>query len=171
MTSSAKIDAAHKSYWQISEVIFGVPFLVAIALQFWIPFPIFLGLLRSILIPCGIALIITGVVFISLARREFAQFSQPTDPGHPTTKVVTTGVFAISRNPIYFGAGCFLAGIGLAINWLWVLVFLLPSLVACRYVLIAPEEKYLAAKFGEEYRMYAANVHRWIGRIRSLREL
>lgn len=161
------IDAAHKSHWQISEVIFGVPILIAIALQFLIPFSISPGLLRSILIPCGIALIIAGAAFIFLARQEFAKFSQPTDPGRPTTNIVTTGVFAISRNPIYFGAAGFLVGVGLATNWLWVLVFLLPSLVACHYMLIAPEEKYLVGKFGEGYRMYAANVHRWIGRTRS----
>jgi protein-S-isoprenylcysteine O-methyltransferase Ste14 len=32
--------------------------------------------------------------------------------------------------------------------------------------LIAPEERYLATKFGDEYRMYAASVHRWLGRTR-----
>ncbi len=159
------IDAAHKSHWEISEVIFGVPFLIAIALQFFIPLSMPNGFLRSILIPCGIALIIAGVVFISLARQEFAKFSQPTDPGRPTTKVVTTGVFAISRNPIYFGAACFLLGVGLVANWLWILVFLLPSLVACHYVLILPEERYLIVKFGETYRSYATNVHRWFGRV------
>ena len=45
-------------------------------------------------------------------------------------------------------------------------VLLLPALVACHYVLIGPEERYLAARFGEEYCMYAASVHRWIGRAR-----
>ncbi len=78
--------------------------------------------------------------------------------------LVTTGVFAISRNPLYFGGVCILVGIALALSLLWVLVLLLPALVACHYVLIAPEERYLAAKFGEEYRLYAASVHRWIGR-------
>jgi len=158
------MDSAHKSHWETSEVIFGIPLLVSVIVQFVIPFSLPGGLLRLASVIGGIALIAIGVALISLARREFAQFSQPTDPGHPTTRMVTTGVFAISRNPIYLGAVCFIAGLGLAVNWLWVLIFLLPSLVACYYVLIAPEEKYLLAGFGEQYRLYTAAVHRWLGR-------
>lgn len=163
-------DAAHKSWWQISEVVFGIPFLAAIALQLAVPISFPRGWLTLAIIPGGVILIIVGAAFIVLARREFAQRGQPTDPGRPTTRVVTTGVFSISRNPIYFGAACFLAGVALAVNLPWVLVLLLPGLVACHYVLIMPEEKYLAAKFGEEYRVYAATVQRWIGRARNPRE-
>ena len=158
------MDSAHKSHWETSEVIFGIPLLVAVIVQFVIPLSVPDGLIRLASIIGGSALLITGVAFISLARREFAQFSQPTDPGRPTTRMVTTGVFGISRNPIYFGAACLIAGIGLAFNWLWVWIFLLPSLVACHYVLIAPEEKYLVVRFGGEYRSYTAAVRRWIGR-------
>jgi protein-S-isoprenylcysteine O-methyltransferase Ste14 len=39
-------------------------------------------------------------------------------------------------------------------------------MVACHYILIAPEERYLAAKFGEQYWMYTTTIHRWIGRTR-----
>ncbi len=164
------IDAAHKSYWQISEVIFGIPFLVAIALQFVSPLPIPGVFLRPVFILVGAALIVAGVTFIILARREFARRGQPTDPGRPTTQIVTIGVFSVTRNPIYLGAVCLLAGIGLAFNSLWILILLLPSVLACHYVLIAPEERYLVTKFGEEYRVYAATVHRWIGRARIPRE-
>jgi len=163
-------DVAHKSWWQISEVVFGIPFLVAIALQLAVPLSLPRGSLAPAIIPAGAALIVVGVALIVLARREFAQRGQPTDPGRPTTQVVTTGVFSVSRNPIYLGAACFLAGVALAVNLPWALVLLLPSLVACHYVLIAPEERYLVAKFGEEYRVYAATVHRWIGRARIPRE-
>jgi len=162
-------DAAHKNWWQISEVVFGVPFLAAIALQLVLPFSLTRGFLRSALIPGGATLIIVGAALIINARREFAQRGQPTDPGHPTTTIVTTGVFSVSRNPIYMGAVCFLIGIALAFNLSWVLVLLLPSIVACHYVLIAPEERYLASKFGEEYFKYVASVHRWIGRARRPR--
>ena len=162
-------DVAHKSWWQISEVVFGIPFLVALALQLAVPLSLPRGSLAPAIIPAGAALIVVGVALIVLARREFAQRGQPTDPGRPTTQVVTTGVFSVSRNPIYLGAACFLAGVALAVNLPWALVLLLPSLVACHYVLIAPEERYLDANFGEEYRVYAATVHRWIGRARISR--
>jgi hypothetical protein len=64
----------------------------------------------------------------------------------------------------YLGGVGILVGIALALDLPWVLVLLLPALVACHYILIAPEERYLSAKFGEEYRAYASTVHRWIGR-------
>jgi protein-S-isoprenylcysteine O-methyltransferase Ste14 len=162
-------NVAHKSWWQTFEVVFGIPFLAAIALQLAVPLSLPRGFLTPAIILAGIALIIVGVALVVLARREFAQHGQPTDPGHPTSKIVTTGVFSVSRNPLYLGGVCVLVGIALAVNFPWVLVLLLPALVACHYVLIAPEERYLASKFGEEYAMYAASVHRWLGRARDSR--
>lgn len=155
---------AHKSWWQIFEVVFGIPFLVAIALQLLVPISLPHGFFTSAFIPVGVILIVVGVSLAVLARRELARYGQPTDPGLPTSKVIFTGVFSISRNPLYLGGVFLLAGISLALNLPWVLILLIPSLVACHYILIAPEESYLAAKFGEQYRMYIATVHRWIGR-------
>ena len=162
-------DVAHKSRWKTFEVVFGIPFLAAIALQLAVPLSLPRGFLTPAIIPGGAALIIVGAALVVLARREFAHHGQPTDPGLPTSKVVTTGVFSVSRNPLYLGGVCILVGIALAVNIPWVLVLLLPALVACHYVLIVPEEMYLAAKFGEEYAMYAASVHRWLGRTRDSR--
>jgi protein-S-isoprenylcysteine O-methyltransferase Ste14 len=162
-------DVAHTSWWQTFEVVFGIPFFAAIALQLAVPLSLPRPFFMPAIIPGGAALIIVGAALVVLARREFAKHSQPTDPGLPTSKVVTTGVFSVSRNPLYLGGVCILVGIGLAVNLPWVLVLLLPALVACHYVLIAPEERYLAAKFGEEYLVYAASVHRWLGRARDWR--
>jgi len=155
---------AHKRWWQIFEVVFGIPFLVAIALQLVVPIPYPRGFLTPAFISVGVILIIVGASLVVLARREFARHGQPTDPGLPTSKIISTGVFSISRNPLYLGGVFLLAGISLVLNLSWVLILLIPSLVASHYILIAPEESYLAAKFGEQYREYIATVHRWIGR-------
>lgn len=158
------LDAAHKNGWEIAEVVFGVPFLLAITLHLVTPFPLSQGILRQVLLPAGIALIVAGVGFIVSARREFSRYGQPTDPGRATSKVIKTGVFSVSRNPLYLGSVLVFLGFALALNMLWALVALPISMIFCHYRLVVPEEKYLAAKFGTEYEEYCSSVHRWLGR-------
>ncbi len=157
-------DSAHKSNWEIAEVVFGIPFLLSIALQFIVPCSLPQGTLRIVHVPLGIVFIIMGFGMIVSARREFTRYHQPTDPGQPTSKVIKTGLFSISRNPLYLGAAILICGIGLAFNNLWILAALLVSIILCHYVLIVPEEDYLASKFGEEYSEYKHSVRRWVGR-------
>lgn len=156
--------SAHKRWWQIFEVVFGIPFLVAVALQRIIPIPMPRGFFTPAIIAVGVVLIVVGVSLVVLARREFARYAQPTDPGLSTSKIISTGVFSISRNPLYLGGVIFLAGISLAFQLSWGLILLIPSLLACHIILIAPEERYLASRFGEDYEAYVATVHRWFGR-------
>lgn len=158
------VDAAHKSPWAIAEVVFGLPFLIGIALHFVAPWTLPPGTVRQIVIPLGIVLLLSGIGVISLARRALARFRQPTDPGQPTSQIVTTGVYALSRNPLYLGAVLVLAGLALAFNLLWAGVLLLPAVLLCHYVLIVPEERYLAARFGATYQAYTTSVRRWLGR-------
>jgi hypothetical protein len=54
-------------------------------------------------IPLGIILVTLGASIVVAARRELAFYNQPTDPGLPTKKIVTSGVFSVSRNPLYLG--------------------------------------------------------------------
>lgn len=157
-------DSAHKNPWVIAEVVFGIPFLISIAINYFIPISSPQGILKQAIIPLGIVLLITGIGLVVLARREFAQYGQPTDPGHPTGKIVKTGIFAVSRNPLYLGSVLIFLGIDLMFYMAWAFVMLLVSIVLCHLILIIPEEKYLAAKFGNEYKEYTASVHRWLGR-------
>jgi protein-S-isoprenylcysteine O-methyltransferase Ste14 len=157
-------EVAHRSRWETSEVVFGVPFLISIGLHLACPFVLFQGIFRLAFIPIGIILVVVGVSCIVLARREFALHDQPTDTGLPTKKIVSSGVFSISRNPLYLGSIIVLFGIALIFNMLWAVIILIPSIIISHYVLIFPEERYLTAKFGEEYKEYAVSVHRWLGR-------
>jgi len=157
-------DAAHKAWWQIFEVIFGIPFLLGIVMQWAVPFSLPRGDATLVFISIGAVLTVLGIILVVLARREFRRYGQPTDPGQPTLKIITTGVFSISRNPLYLGGIGILVGLALALNLPWAIVLLLPAIVVCHYILIAPEEQYLRERFGEEYRLYTEKVYRWIGR-------
>lgn len=163
------LGVAHESRWRIFEVVVGIPFLAAIALHLAVPLSLPHGFLTPAVLPGGVALIVGGATLVVLGRRELARHGQPTDPGLPTGQLVTTGIFSVSRNPLYLGGVCILVGIALLLDLPWVLVLLIPAIVACHYVLIAPEEEYLAANFGEAYHAYAAAVHRWMGRARRPR--
>lgn len=136
-------DAAHIKGWQIFEVVFGLPFLAAIALHFIVPIALPGGVPRLVWIAAGIIFVLAGVTLVTLTRQEFARYSQPTDPGLATSKLITTGVFSFSQNPLYLGGILFLMGISLAFSLTWGLILLVPSIIACHYILIVPEESIL----------------------------
>ena len=160
-------DAAHIQRWRIAEVIFGIPLVACIMLQLLVPLsPSVSQALSSILVVSGITLALAGIALIVAARREFAAHRQPTDPGHATSKIMNTGIFRISRNPMYVGALLVFSGIGFAVKSIWFLVMIVPVAVACSLILIRPEERYLSSKFGAGYLNYRASVNRWFGRKR-----
>jgi protein-S-isoprenylcysteine O-methyltransferase Ste14 len=80
------------------------------------------------------------------------------------TRLVTDGVFRISRNPMYLGLLLLLIGWAL---WLGsASVWLIPPLfvITITVVQIIPEERALGQLFGAQYLAYRASVARWIGR-------
>ena len=160
-------DAAHTRWWQSFEAVFGIPFLIGIVLDLVLPISLGDGLFAFVRVFAGSAFVVMGILFVVATRRTFRSYQQPTDPGRPTSTLITTGVFAHSRNPLYLGGVGVLFGLALVLNLACGLFLLLLALVACHVLLILPEERYLAAKFGEEYRTYAATVNRWFGRRRE----
>ena len=78
--------------------------------------------------------------------------------------LVTTGLYAYTRNPQYIGF--LLITLGLNIQWLTIITFLLwPALVLLYYRLAKTEEKEIEAKFGDEFRKYKQEVPRFLPRI------
>jgi protein-S-isoprenylcysteine O-methyltransferase Ste14 len=86
------------------------------------------------------------------------------NPLHPerATRLITTGVFAYSRNPIYLADLLLLTAWALWLGNLENIV--LPGLFVW-YIgrfQIAPEEKALTRLFGAEFEAYCARVRRWV---------
>jgi protein-S-isoprenylcysteine O-methyltransferase Ste14 len=53
-------------------------------------------------------------------------------------------------------------GIGIVVHSPWILILTLPLAVTIRYGVVAREEAYLDARFGNTYRDYKARVRRWL---------
>jgi membrane protein DedA with SNARE-associated domain/protein-S-isoprenylcysteine O-methyltransferase Ste14 len=84
------------------------------------------------------------------------------NPFKPTTALVLYGPYRFTRNPMYLGLAALYLGLTLLVNSLWPLL-LFPAVIALiQTQVIAREEAYLEARFGEEYRAYKARVRRWM---------
>jgi protein-S-isoprenylcysteine O-methyltransferase Ste14 len=84
------------------------------------------------------------------------------EPWKPTTAIVTTGPYRLTRNPAYLGMALVYIGIALLADALWVLVPLPVVLLIIDRMVIAREERYLERKFGQEYVDYKVRARRWI---------
>ena len=79
-----------------------------------------------------------------------------------TSYLVTSGLYCISRNPMYFGLLLMLIGWALYLGSISP-ILLLPLFVwLLTKMQIEPEEKILIDKFGQEYKNYQRRVRRWI---------
>lgn len=112
--------------------------------------------------PLGGAMIALGFAVVGMAFRQFRKAKTHIEPYKETTALVTSGLFRLSRNPIYVAMTLAYAGLGILLDNLWVLGLLVPTLVVMRYGVIAREERYLEGKFGEPYQRYRATVRRWL---------
>jgi protein-S-isoprenylcysteine O-methyltransferase Ste14 len=110
----------------------------------------------------GGALVIAGLALAVSFVRAFRRARTPVNPGEPTTTIVTTGAYRLSRNPGYLGMALACAGIAVLTGALWALVTLVPTLLLIDRAVIAREERYLERRFGEEYARYRDRVRRWI---------
>jgi hypothetical protein len=81
--------------------------------------------------------------------------------GTPPERLVTSGPFALCRNPMYLGHLIFLAGLALTLqSFLGAILFVGNALWF--QVRVRRDERRLAERFGEAYLEYRARVKRWI---------
>ncbi len=118
----------------------------------------------------GVARIAVAVVFagvgVGLAMSGVLTFRRAKTTVNPTTPaaasaLVRTGVFRFTRNPMYLGLLLCL------VAWAIFLSSVLALLIAPLFVVymnrfqIAPEERALAALFGDNFAAYKRDVRRW----------
>ena len=103
----------------------------------------------------------SGILALS-ARSEMIRANTAIDPREATTRIVESGVFRISRNPMYLSLVLLLLGIAVGLNSAWLLLVCLPFVLIIHYGVVLREERYLENKFEDSYRRYKERVRRWI---------
>lgn len=145
------------------------PVLVAVLLLFYPPVPIgqmpgdyflMLGLL-IVLIGQALRVLTIGLAYIVRGGKNRRIYAE---------NLVTGGVFAHCRNPLY--AGNILIVIGFMLISGNIMGIVLGSVVfmAIYRLIVFSEERFLTEKFGQPYIDFCADVPRWLPRLKGWRE-
>jgi protein-S-isoprenylcysteine O-methyltransferase Ste14 len=132
---------------------------IAYVAKWAIPIPLALpNFVRTI----GFALVTLGFLLGVGAFVEFRKAHTTLDPHGSVAKLVSSGVYRFSRNPIYLGFVLMLAGFPLFSGTVWGALLVPVLILNMNNLVIQHEEAYLEKKFGEEYTRYKSRVRRWV---------
>ncbi|HVZ34359.1 MAG TPA: isoprenylcysteine carboxylmethyltransferase family protein [Polyangiaceae bacterium] len=112
--------------------------------------------------PLGLVALATSTLLVAFAVHELRRAKTAFDVRRPTTRLVTTGVYRLSRNPVYLSIILLCWAVGFLTNALFVLVAAIPAASTLCIVVIRREERYLRKKFDAEFVEYCRRVRRWI---------
>ena len=106
----------------------------------------------------------SGLLIAALGVREFRGVSTTVNPMKPdeASSIVSTGVYRLTRNPMYLGLACCVLAWGIYLQNLAALLCLVIFVAYMTRFQIKPEERALQKNFGHEYTRYVARVRRWI---------
>ncbi|MBS1600997.1 MAG: isoprenylcysteine carboxylmethyltransferase family protein [Bacteroidetes bacterium] len=142
-------------------LIYVVVFLISFLLQRMIPLDTSYTY-APIAANVSIVLIICSMIFIVPAVIQFIRSKNNIIPLKPASSLQFRGIYALSRNPMYFGLLLLYTGIGVVKgNW-WTLILIPVLMILVHFLVIKREEAYLARTFGEDYLNYKKQVRRWI---------
>lgn len=110
-------------------------------------------------------LMVIGCVLLAKALHRFHEHETTFSPLSPSASknVVTTGIYAYSRNPMYLAMLIMLMGWGVYLGQLSAALGLMIYMVVIGRLQIVPEERALSEKFGEPYADYLSSTQRWFG--------
>jgi protein-S-isoprenylcysteine O-methyltransferase Ste14 len=118
--------------------------------------------------PLGVHGRVYGGVIIFLATLiaawsllKFHKAQTDVRPDKPDSALITTGPYRYSRNPLYIVLTLAQITTAVWLNNLWILLLVLPSILAVTRYAIEREERYLEKLFGQHYLDYKQRVRRW----------
>ena len=133
--------------------------LLAFGLHFIIPV---IRIIHSPYTYTGIIFILSGVILNLWADHAFKKSRTTVKPYEQPSTLETTGVFRISRHPMYLGMTLILLGEALFLGTMITFIFPVLFIIVSELFYIPHEEKNLEQFFGKHYQEYKNRVRRWI---------
>ncbi|MGH8749108.1 MAG: methyltransferase family protein [Burkholderiales bacterium] len=110
------------------------------------------------------AIAVAGLVFGAAGIGSFRRARTTLHPTRPqeASSLVRSGIYRITRNPMYLGLALVLAAWAVFLSSAWALFGPLAFMLYMSHFQIAAEERALSRLFGSEYASYKASVRRWL---------
>jgi len=143
----------------IPPVYLVVALLVMAALHLFLPVARFVEPPYSYL---GAIPLVGGIVMAATASSAFRRAGTPVLPFERSTALVTTGLYRVTRNPMYLGMLLILAGVALLSGSASTLLPIPVFAWAIQRNFIVGEERFLEEIFGARYLDYKRQVRRWL---------
>lgn len=110
----------------------------------------------------GMLFVVMGILVLLPALIKFLKTKNTLITIKPANSLQTSGIYNITRNPMYLGLLSVYIGVAFFKgNW-WTLLFVPLVILIINYFVIFNEEKYLTRAFGSLYIDYRNKVRRWI---------
>lgn len=159
MTDQAQTQPQHAGVYVPPPLFYVIIFVVATLLDHLKPLA-FAATVTSRVI--GIALILGAVALAMWSIGLFWRQGTSMVPVKPSTAFVVDGPYRFSRNPMYMSMLIAYIGAALIAASFWPFLLLPVVIIVVDVFVIHREERYLSARFGEEYALYRSRVRRWI---------
>ncbi len=106
-------------------------------------------------------ILVSPIIFFSSRNAFYAHEENPL-PESDTYKIIKTGIYAYSRNPIYLSFVLFHLGMFLTFENIAYFLCSIGLFFWLNNIIIEEEEKFLKNKFKDEYDRYCKSVKKWV---------
>jgi protein-S-isoprenylcysteine O-methyltransferase Ste14 len=110
----------------------------------------------------GVLPLAAGLFFTGHAARMFKRAGTPLVPFERSTTLITTGLYRITRNPMYVGLFAITLGVAVLLGTLGAFLPIPVFVWIIHTQFVVGEERFLESLFGADYLAYKRSVRRWL---------
>jgi protein-S-isoprenylcysteine O-methyltransferase Ste14 len=142
--------------------VFVLTYIIALIPQFIFPVSVHSTKVLTFVKVTGGILFAVGAFFAAWSLIIFRKANTTTTPGEKSVKLIMSGPYRISRNPMYVSLILAYFGEAGLLAQVWPVILLPLTITYINWIVIPVEETVLTNDFKDDYTNYCKSVHRWL---------